>query len=746
MNSFLTVNNNVSLISISIAPSTFLVSVVLFFVFLALYIPRLYSLGLPRFGLPSLSWLARPFTSSTADNPPAGYDKALPEPPFRSSQLVLEDQQQLVIAGQDIVLARRRHQQRQQLQFQLQQQRQREDEEEVERQLQVLAQQELQQQQRRRRTTRGSLLDYHRGSPSPSPRKSARDSREPPRTPDKKHQNQIQLETQHDGGSPRRPRRLTAGLRTPSKPVATTLSPSQRGGDDRGGSRGLGNRFRRGFWRGPHDVLTTLPRHGKLPGLEDYEDDDSEDDLVLERAIRTRLPKGSASPSKGRSLSPERAEDRTIQVNNLRSRSTPATTALAVRDTHTPSDNYIRFAVRAEVQQRTEPIESVINTVRNHYTTLTRTWASTLTTLLVALFSLSAFKSLLQPAATRPAGDLVKVAGLARSFEPLIYYSEHAVAQVHDLQATSVAVWDLGESVRTSDMRDAPSIVADLDALSETMKTLAIEMTKFFARVDGDIDGILNVMDWAKMHLHRLNSSPAPSTLSSAYDNLHNLFSQTHVLEDAAGSPTPLGRLTMHIFGLSNPQREQRMVQLLFTEFLAVLEDSIQAELQHSVTLFALFEAVDFHFLNLARTVVRESYVQEELHADLLASLWTRLLGTRAAELRKFEQNRLLLRNVRDKTVRNKGILVEHNGKLLTLKASLETLRSKLVSPLVRGVNSTTLTLDDQIRGLSDVSEYLGGVRKQQKGKVMETLFASVPGRKYMIEDSSHRAIVSDTL
>lgn len=120
---------------------------------------------------------------------------------------------------------------------------------------------------------------------------------------------------------------------------------------------------------------------------------------------------------------------------------------------------------------------------------MTRTWSTTFTSVLIAFFSISLFKSLLQPASPRPVGDLVKVAGLARSFEPLIYYSEHAVSQVHDLQATSVAVWDLGESVRTSDMRDAVSIVSDLDALSETMKTLAIEMTKFFARVDGDIDG-----------------------------------------------------------------------------------------------------------------------------------------------------------------------------------------------------------------------------------------------------------------
>ncbi|KAF9783656.1 hypothetical protein IL306_008502 [Fusarium sp. DS 682] len=501
--------------------------------------------------------------------------------------------------------------------------------------------------------------------------------------------------------------------------------------------RRLGNGDRSsGFWRAPQEFM-----HRGMSTLRESspELDDSEDDGVLERAIRTRLPRGSQSPAKGRSMSPEKMDDPTIQFQ-LEEKTSPSR-ELSLHET-TP-DNYIRFAVRAEVQHRTEPIETAITFIRDHYKALTRTWSTTFTTIVVAFFSISVFKSLLQPAAPRPVGDLVKIAGLARSFEPLIYYSEHAVAQVHDLQATSVAVWDLGESVRTSDMRDAPRIVADLDALSETMKTLAIEMTKFFARVDGDIDGILNVMDWAKMHLNRLKSSPSPSTISSAYDNIHNLLSEAHILEDASGSPTALGRLTSHIFGLSNPQREQRMVQLLFTEFLSVLEDSIQAELQHSVTLFALFEAVDHHFLNLARTVVRESSAQEELHADMLSSLWTRLLGTRAAELRKFEQNRLLLRDVREKTVRNKGILVEHNGKLLTLKASLETLRSKLVSPLVRGVNSTTLTLEDQIRGLSDVSDYLGDVRKQQKGKVMETLFGSIPSKKYAIEDRPGTVVVN---
>lgn len=160
---------------------------------------------------------------------------------------------------------------------------------------------------------------------------------------------------------------------------------------------------------------------------------------------------------------------------------------LSTIETNTGLD--IRFAVRAEVQQRTEPIDSFIRFLRTYYRWLTSTYSSLITTLLLTILGLTALKSLFSPASPRPAGDLVKVAGVARSFEPLIYYSEHAVSQVHDLQATSVAVWDLGESVRSSNLEGGASIVADLDALSETMKTLALEMTKFFARVDGDIDG-----------------------------------------------------------------------------------------------------------------------------------------------------------------------------------------------------------------------------------------------------------------
>lgn len=230
-------------------------------------------------------------------------------------------------------------------------------------------------------------------------------------------------------------------------------------------------------------------------------------------------------------------------------------------------------------------------------------------------------------------------------------------------------------------------------------------------------------MDWAKRELSQLQVLP-PSPITSAFDNLHTLLSKAGILETQSGTPTRVGILATSIFGLSSSQRTRQTLQRTFTEFLTVLEDSINSELQHSLSLFSLFEAIDRQFLNLARTVIRESSAQESAQDDMLSSLWTKLLGPNSSTLHKFERNKKLLSNIRSKTVQNKSVLLEHNGKLLTLKANLETLRRKLVSPLLRA-NASTLGIDDQIKGLEEVSGHLGGVRERQKGKLMEMLYGS---------------------
>ncbi|KAG5961088.1 hypothetical protein E4U57_007853 [Claviceps arundinis] len=545
--------------------------------------------------------------------------------------------------------------------------------------------------------------------------------------------------------------------------------------------RRLGNGDRSsGFWKHPHPLQEDLGEEEKqfarqhwaaLRGAEDSDSDRGRE--VLEEAIRTRLPLGSlspmkqlspsprkqlsSSPGKQQSLSPRQGEAKTIAVRGrANSMTSPVKrlgsgapqwmepregrisldpeprASLGLETRASPeldfrgspgSDNYFRFAVRAEVQQRTQPIEAALLFVQQSYHSIIKNWRSILTTLLAAFVSISIMRVLVKPAAPLPVGDLIKVAGIARAFEPLIYFSEPAVAHVHHLQATSIAVWDLAESVRVSGMADAEVIVQSLDAVSETMKRLVLDYTRFHTHVDGDIDGIITVMDWAKTHLQRLNSSPPPSSISHVYDNIHNFLTSTAILENATGQPTCLGRLATAIFGLSNPQREQRQIQIIFNNFLTTLEEAIQTELHNSISLFALFDDIDANFLRLARTVAHETSTQDEFEAELLSNLWTRMLGSHAKKLRKFKKNQALLHDVRAKTVRNKGNLVGHHGKLLTLKSSLESLRGKLASQLLRGQNSSTLTLEDQIRGIVEVRDYLWEVRAQQKSKVMEALY-----------------------
>lgn len=379
------------------------------------------------------------------------------------------------------------------------------------------------------------------------------------------------------------------------------------------------------------------------------------------------------------------------------------------------------------MQHRTEPFEAALSLATRRLEHLTQSWTSLLTALLVALLSTLAIRSALSPAPPLPVPDLVKVASLARAFEPLLFYSEHGASQIADLQATSIAVWDLGESVRAANMTSAPLIARALDDLSASLNALALDLTRFFASVDGDVDGILIVMDWARRELAQLPSGP-PSALGALGANTHALLTRLRILSPPSGSgsggaSTAVGRAAAAVFGPSAAQRAAATLQRTFYEFLGVLEEAVASELGHSAALFARYEAVDRQLLNVARAVVREADSQERLESELLGRLWTRVLGGNAAGLRKYERNRRLLASVREKTVRDKRALVEHNGRLVGLRAGLEGLRGRLVSPLVRKENGSVMAVGEQIRGLEGGLEFLRGAREGQRGRVLEGLY-----------------------
>lgn len=110
--------------------------------------------------------------------------------------------------------------------------------------------------------------------------------------------------------------------------------------------RRLGNGSRdSGFWRRSEDILGAFPPPDRrLFGHRSREsspelDTEDEDEDVLRRAMRTRLPTGSMSPDKGRSPSPEpRIDDRTIKLNELQWKETsPSEGTLNQENCRTPS-------------------------------------------------------------------------------------------------------------------------------------------------------------------------------------------------------------------------------------------------------------------------------------------------------------------------------------------------------------------------------------------------------------------------
>lgn len=405
----------------------------------------------------------------------------------------------------------------------------------------------------------------------------------------------------------------------------------------------------------------------------------------------------------------------------------------------------IRFSMRADVQHRTQPLEDAVVLLHKTYTRITRSKYSAFLSLIVGLLAITTTRILFQSPVQGPAPDLVKVAGLAKSFEPLMFYSENGHSQVVQLGETGVAVWDLGESVRSTNMTSGPIIVKELDNLSDSLKTLALELTRFFANIDGDIDSILIVMEWAQRELSKISSIP-DSKVSTLFSNLHTVFSKVGVLENPwTGSQTTVGKLVQDLFGPTAPQLTRNTLQRTFMEFLGVLEEGINNELTASISLFAHFEAIDRQFLNLQRTVIRETDAQEREESEVLASLWSRIMGANAQRLKKFEKNKSLLSSLRDRTVKNKHVLVDHNGRLLQLRSNLEILRKKLVSPLVRSNESSTLTVEEQLKGLEGTYLTLRATRDAQKARLYDLIHeGSTGGRRTTITRGDEAVGIED--
>jgi hypothetical protein len=114
----------------------------------------------------------------------------------------------------------------------------------------------------------------------------------------------------------------------------------------------------------------------------------------------------------------------------------------------------------------------------------TRSRRNVICTLVTMLFSWL----LLQPWTASLVPDIANVAGMAKQFEPLMYASENVIPRSRELAEASIAVQDLGESVRATNMSASSIIIDQLDDLGDSLKVLSEKLTSFFTNVDSDLD------------------------------------------------------------------------------------------------------------------------------------------------------------------------------------------------------------------------------------------------------------------
>ncbi|KAF2675250.1 hypothetical protein BT63DRAFT_32758 [Microthyrium microscopicum] len=381
-------------------------------------------------------------------------------------------------------------------------------------------------------------------------------------------------------------------------------------------------------------------------------------------------------------------------------------------------NNFIRFAVRAEVQHRTEPFESALQWLREKVDSVIFNSKSLMYAFITVILAYWTLKMLLGAPSPPPVPNLLKVAEVAKTFEPLIYHTDSGRKQINQLQTTGYAVYDLGASVQyASNLNKSKEIADDLYTVSEIMKKLVIDLTDFFSKVEGDVDGIIYMMDWAKRYLDRLEPTQ-PGSMTTITDNLQEMLSQAGISEYRDGTPNPVGHMMQFMFRGTTAQRNRQKLKYTFDEVLNAVESSISTQLQIAMLLYQKFEDIDKIYQNLATTALHEVDQQDAEENELLSSAWVRIMGPRKNALTKFEKNRDLLGTVRLQTTQHKDVLKDFGQKLLLMKSNLDYIREDLTVAMVRTNGTSDLPIEEQMASLDDTYKVLKEVRDRQKAQL----------------------------
>ncbi|KAL5387856.1 hypothetical protein DPSP01_003254 [Paraphaeosphaeria sporulosa] len=321
-----------------------------------------------------------------------------------------------------------------------------------------------------------------------------------------------------------------------------------------------------------------------------------------------------------------------------------------------------------------------------------------------------------------PGPNVAHLVSMVRRFEPLLYASENVIPRSRELSDASIAVEDLGESIRASNMSGSKIIVTQLDDLSENLKTLSQQIQTFFVHVDGDMDGTISAIGWATRQLEGIQGSRA-GVIDTVIGNVHGGLNKIGVL-GSDDQPSAVGAVVTGLMGSTTQQKAKAALQRSFDFVLSTLEENLQNELSRADSLFQMFDNVDLQFHNLHRTVAKEEDTLAAQKDEFLASMW-RTTITNKLRLKKYERNLKLLKTLRSSALANKSELKNNIQIIRAVQDQLVVARKSLISPVIRGAQSDSYSIEKQLEDVVATHDFLQGIRDTQKHKFTKQLFAA---------------------
>ncbi|KZP15346.1 hypothetical protein FIBSPDRAFT_795515, partial [Athelia psychrophila] len=278
------------------------------------------------------------------------------------------------------------------------------------------------------------------------------------------------------------------------------------------------------------------------------------------------------------------------------------------------------------------------------------------------------------------------------AFEELLHATTGGSALALEIKKTEMATVDLSTLVRVSDLHSRDLIADTLSDFVEDARKTGRGLQRLSAKVNGAVDGILAVNDYA---LHTIEGAAArpPSRIGVA-------LSLIPFVDMSGSAPT------------------QELVTQTFTEAMDYLAVSLARLVVEAQASLSNLDALEQRLNTLNEVIARENVALSLAQTELLAELWTKLGGNR----RKLQGHGDHLALLKGLGHYRRRALVHVVGALTTLQAmseDMQDMRERVAAPELAG---SRVPVEVHIRSIRSGLERLKQGRVKAKEREEEAI------------------------